>query len=167
MEGVRSGQCDQPLRGPITSNIPFSSSREIVGDCVHNYMLAHHFSQSCNRNCQRMVSELAIPSWPFWSIPQRLLRLWGYVVKVMKCVWGGGGSSKTKPFVHRLWVQFISIGSHWPYSFWSCRNQYGIGINYKLICRILQINFKQKKCYIVYHDTEHASEISNGILFIF
>ena len=77
----------------------------------------------------------------------------------------GRASSKANPFVRRLWVQFISTGSHWAYSFQSCRNQFGIGINYKLICRKIQINSKREKDYILYHNKEHSSEISNEMFF--
>ena len=36
---------------PITPNFPSGSSREIVGDDVEKYMLAHHFSHYYRRRC--------------------------------------------------------------------------------------------------------------------
>ena len=43
---------------PITPNFPSGSSREIVGDYVEKYMLAHHFSHYYIPRCRRMVLEL-------------------------------------------------------------------------------------------------------------
>ena len=43
---------------PITPNFPSGSSREIAGDYVVKYMLAHHFSHYYSRRCRRMVLEL-------------------------------------------------------------------------------------------------------------